>query len=173
MEATDVHGLVPSARLEHLRHDLAGIGLRDEHLEIRPAAPGRYLCHDEVLHTDAAAARRGALIGAVVGAVVGLVVVLVLPAVQGTGPTLGAVAAMAGFGALIGAMAGLQRVEREDNDPDEYCVVTLDEDVVLVSVHHEHWHNRAHHVLERHGAVFLQEPTPLSEPRPSGQPARR
>lgn len=174
MEATDVHGLVPSARVEHLRHDLAGQGLRDEHLEIRPAPPGRYLCHDEALHTDVTSTRWIAAIGTVVGAVVGLVVALVLPAVEGVGPSVGVVAAMAGFGALIGAMIGLQRVEQDDNDPDRYCVVEPGADLVLVSVRHEHWHNRAHHLLERHDAVFLQEPTPLAATAdPRRQPARR
>ena len=174
MEATDVHGLVPSALVEHLRHDLAGQGLRDEHLAIRPAPPGRYLRHDEALHTDVASTRRIAAIGTVVGVVVGLVVALVLPAVEGVGPSVGVVAAMAGFGALIGAMIGLQRVEQDDNDPDRYCVVEPGADLVLVSVHHEHWHNRAHHILERHDAVFLQEPTPLAAtPDPRRQPARR
>jgi hypothetical protein len=173
VEATDVHGLVPSPQLEHLRHDLAGQGLRAEHLQIRPAPPGRYLCHDEALHTDVVSARRVAAIGAVVGAVLGLVAALVLPVVDGAGPVVGVVAGMAGFGALIGAMVGLQRVERDDNDPDEFHVVEPGDDLVLVSVHHEHWHNRVHHILERHGAVFLQAPTPLSASRPPGQPARR
>lgn len=163
MEAADVHALVPTEQLERLQHALAGQGLRAEHLAIRPAPPGRYLAHDEVLHTDATSSGRGALVGAIVGAVIGLLAVLVLPLVEGTGPAVGTVAGAAGFGALIGAMVGLQRVERDDNDPEVHHVVDPGDDLVLVSVHHEHWHYRAHHILERHGARFLQEPTPLGQ----------
>lgn len=161
MEAADLYGLVSEDRLEHLQRMLAVQGLTDSAVEVRPAAPGRYQLHDETLHEDAASARTGALLGMLLGALVGWGVAVLVPQVDDLATTLGTVAALAGLAALVGAMVGLQRAERFDADPVAYREVTGDEGLVMVAVHDEHWHNRAHRILERHGAVFLQGPTPV------------
>ncbi len=155
MEAQDVYGLVDTDRVPHLQRTLAERGLRGTTVQVAPPAPGRYRLHDETLHLDASAARRGALLGGLVGAAIGLPVAgLVAMTLTGT------VLSGAGFGALIGAMVGLQRVESMDGDRVAYREVAQGEDVALVTVHHEHWHNRAHRILERHGAVFVEGPGP-------------
>ena len=155
MEARDVYGLVRTDRVPGLQRVLAERGLRGASVQVHPAPPGRYQLHDETLHVDAAAARRWALLGMLVGGVVGLVMagLTSLPAAATT-------ASFAGFGALVGAMVGLQWVEQMDGDPVSWRDVTADDDVVLVEVHHEHWRNRAHRILERHGAQFVEGPGP-------------
>lgn len=160
MEATDVYGLVRADRIDHLRHVLARQGVHDDAIRIHPVRPGRYQLHDEMLHTDAGSARRGLLAGLALGAAVGLLASLLLAGVDDGGRVVAITASAAGFGALVGAMWGLQRVEKSGADPVSYHDVGPDDGVVLVEVHHEHWHNRVHRILERHGAVFLQEPTP-------------
>lgn len=160
METSDLYGLVAEDRIDHLRFTLERRGLTPPRVDVHPASPGRYLLHDETLHHDAASARRGALLGMLAGAVVGLVLAAVLPSVTGTSATVGTTAAFGGFGALIGAMVGLQRVEVMDGDPVAYRDVGPGDRVAMVEVHDEHWHNRAHRILERHGAVFLQGPAP-------------
>lgn len=159
MEASDLYGLVPEDRLEHLRFTLARHGLDAPRVDAHPAPPGRYQLHDETLHTDAAAARRGAVVGLLVGGVLGWAVAMV--ALTATAAILAATAAAAGFGALVGAMGGLQMVEAHDDDPVTYREVDPGDHLALVEVHDEHLHNRAHRILERHGAVFLQGPTPV------------
>lgn len=160
MEATDVYGLVGDDRLDRLERALARRGLTPPRVEMRPAAPGRYRLHDETLHRDAASARRGAAAGAVCGAVLGLAAALALPQVTGLASTMGAVAALTGLGGLVGGVVGLQRADPIDGDPLAYRDVSGHEHVVVVAVHDEHWHNRAHRILERHGAVFLDDPDP-------------
>lgn len=173
MEATDLYALVPQDRLAHLREALATQGVYGAEVVVHPPDPGRYLLHDEVLHQDASASRRGLAAGAVIGALVGLVVGLLLPQIDGAGPVFAATVALAGFGGLIGAMTGLQRVEHMDNDPLAYREVVATDPMVMVEVHHEHWHNRAHRIMERHGAVFLHEPRPIgpSEGQSSSAPS--
>lgn len=161
MEATDLYGLVPEDRIEHLRFTLARHGLDEPHVEVHPAAPGRYQLHDETLHRDAAAARRGAVLGMLVGGLLGWAVAMAVPSLTATSAILAATAAAAGFGALVGAMSGLQVVEAYDDDPVAFRVVDGDDRLAMVEVHDEHLHNRAHRILERHGAVFLQGPTPV------------
>lgn len=159
MEATDVYGLLPEDRLERVQGRLARRGLGPPLVEARPAAPGRYQLHDEQLHHDAAAARRGAAAGLVIGALLGLAVALALPQIITTSTMVGVTAAFAGLGGLVGAMVGLQRVE-VDGDAVAYREVGGEDRLVLLQVHDEHWHNAAHRILERQGAEFLQEPTP-------------
>lgn len=161
MEATDVYGLLPEDRLGRVQETLARRGLGPPAVEVRPAAPGRYQLHDEMLHEDAAMARRGAAAGLVVGALLGLAVALALPQLTATSTMVGAVAAFAGLGGLVGGVVGLQRAERGGGDPVAYREVDGDDHLMLVQVHDEHWHNTVHRILERHGAVFLQAPTPV------------
>ena len=162
METADVHGLVPQDRSDHLRHALVLAGIDDAGIETRPASPGSYQLHDETLHRDAAGARRGLVVGAVVGALVGLALGLLLPAIEGAGAVAVTIATVAGFGGLVGAMAGLQGADSLDADPVTYCAVTDDDAYELVRVHHEHWHHRAHRIMEQHDAVFLQCPVPVA-----------
>lgn len=161
MEATDVYGLVRDDRLARVQRALARRGLNPPRVEVHPAPPGRYRLHDETLHRDAASARRGAATGAVVGAILGLIVALALPQVSDSAVTLWATPAIAGLGSLVGGMVGLLRADPMDGDPEAYREIGGDEEVVLVAVHDEHLHNRAHRILERHGAVFLDEPEPV------------
>lgn len=161
MEATDVYGLVGQDRLDRVERALARRGLTSPRVETHHAAPGRYRLHDETLHRDAASARRGAGLGAACGAVLGLAVALAMPQVTDMASTLGAVAALTGLGALVGGMVGLQRADPIVGDPLTYRDVGGTDHVVVVEVHDEHWHNRAHRILERHGAVFLDGPDPV------------
>ncbi len=161
MEATDVYGLVGGDRVDRVQRALARRGLTPPKVEVHPATPGQYQLHDETLHHDAASARRGAALGLLLGALLGVATALALPQVTEAGPIVGLVAALAGLGGLVGGMVGLQRADPERGDPVEFREVGDDEHVVVVEVHDEHLHNRAHRILERHGAVFLQEPTPV------------
>lgn len=161
METVDVYGLVPEDRADHLQQALTLAGIDDGEVEARPAPPGWYQLHDETLHQDAVGARRGLVVGAVVGAIVGLALALVLPAIAGAGATATTIAAVAGFGGLVGAMAGLLRADSLDSDPVAYCEVGSEDPVTLVGVHDEHWRHRAHRLMEHHDAVFLQEPDPV------------
>ena len=160
MDVTVVHGLVPQDQLAHLRRALAIAGVGDDHLEVRPAPPGRYELHDETLHQDAAGARHGLVAGAVVGALLGLAVGLLTPQVTGALAIATTSSAVAGFGALVGAMAGLQRADANDGDPVSYREVTAEPPFTLVAVHDEHWHYRVHRIMEQHGAVFVEEARP-------------
>lgn len=161
MEAADVYGLVGADRIDRVQRALSRHGLAPPRVQVRSATPGRYRLHDETLHHDAAVARRGAALGLVLGGVLGVLVALVLPQATEAGPIMGVAAALAGLGGLVGGMVGLQRADPLEGDPVEYREVEGDEHVVVVEVHDEHWHNRTHRILERHGAVFLQEPTPV------------
>lgn len=161
MEATDVYGLLPEDRLGRVQDRLARRGLGPPLVEAQPAPPGRYQLHDEMLHEDATAARHGAVAGLVIGALLGLAVAFALPQLTATSTIIGTVAAFAGLGGLVGGVVGLQRAEPGGSDPVAYRDVAGDDHLVLVQVHDEHWHNTAHRILERQGAVFVQEPTPV------------
>lgn len=162
MEALDVYGLVDEGVVEHLRQSLAIHNIHDEHVEVSSPEPGRYRLHDEVLHRDSASARRGLVVGGLVGIPVGLVVAVIVPQVSGALEVLATTMGFVGFGGLVGGMAGLQRAETNDDDPVRHVEVTPGDGRMLVQVHHEHWHNRAHQTMERHGVVFLDDPAPVS-----------
>lgn len=161
MDVTVVYGLVPQDQVEHLRRALAVAGVSDDDLEVRPAAPGRYELHDESLHQDAAGARHGLLAGTLIGALLGLAIGLLVPQITGMLAIVTTASAMAGFGAIVGAMTGLQRADSNDADPVSYREVTADAPFALVAVHDEHWHYRAHRIMEQHGAVFVEEARPV------------
>lgn len=160
MEVTEVDALVPRDQVEHLREALLVAGVDEANMEVRPAAPGRYELHDETLHDDATGARHGLLVGAGVGAVLGLVVALLVPAISGALAITVTTVTVSGFGGLVGAMTGLQRADTNDADPITYHEVTDADAFSLVLVHDEHWHYRAHRVLEQHGAIFVESPHP-------------
>lgn len=162
MDVTEVYGLVPEEQSEHLQQALAIQGVDPEDIEVRSAPPGRYELHDETLHQDAVGARAGAGVGSGVGALLGLVVGLLVPAITGTLAVATTIFAVAGFGALVGGMTGLQRADSNDGDPVSYREVTEEDPFVLVAVHDEHWHYRAHKLMEHHGAVFVEEPHPVT-----------
>lgn len=164
MDVTNVHGLVAEDRADHLRQALELGGVDDADIEIRPAPPGRYELLDETLHQDAAGARHGLVAGAVVGALLGLVIGLLLDQVEGAGEIAVTVSAVAGFGALVGAMTGLQRADSLDADPVRHREVTTDDAMVLVAVLDEHWTYRAHRIMEQHGAVIVRESHPAEAP---------
>lgn len=162
MDVTEVYGLVPEEQSEHLQQALAIQGVDPEDIEVRSAPPGRYELHDESLHQDAAGARSGAVVGGVAGALLGLVVGLLVPAITGTLAVVITIVTLAGFGALVGGMTGLQRADSNDADPITYREVTDEDPFVLVAVHDEHWHYRAHKIMEQHGAVFVEQPHPVT-----------
>lgn len=164
MDVTNVHGLVAEDQAEHLRQALELAGVDDADIEIRPAPAGRYELLDETLHQDAAGARHGLVVGAVVGALIGLVVGLLLPQIEGVGQVAVTASAVAGFGALVGAMTGLQRADSLDADPVRHREVTEDDPMVLVAVLDEHWTYRAHRIMEQHDAVIVRESDPAEAP---------
>lgn len=139
-------------------------GIHRSEIVVREPAPGRYALHDERLHEESGGARRGAEMGAIIGAVVGLLAALAVPVLRDAGLLGWVVTAFggAGFGALIGAMTGLQMHEHADDDPLAFTEVPAGTDLQLVEVHCLHWRNRAHRILEQHDEVaFLEQPQPV------------
>ncbi len=142
--------------------DLTEHGIVASAVHLSHPAPGRYPVAEEGLHGEAHAAARGALIGALVGAVAGLLMTWSLSDLVALGVTGFAVGAFAwaGFGALAGGMWGMQQ-HAEDGDADQrWLELSSDAPMPLVEVHDEHVTYRAHRILERHGAVFLDTPEP-------------
>lgn len=160
MESTDVYGLLSEDAVDELHRALLVGDIPEEHIVVHPAAPGRYQLHDERLRKDVSGAARGMLAGGVIGFAVGVIVALLVPAVDTAGEILVTAAAFAGLAGLVGAMAGLQRAEPEDDDPIRFREVRSDEKVAVVEVHDEHWALRAHRIMHRYGVDFLQEPHP-------------
>ncbi len=161
MESTDLYALVEDDRTAHLLELLEMKGLHDDEISVRPAQPGRYQLHDERLYEEGVSARAGLLTGIAVGAVIGLAVAALVGAVDTAGEVLATMVAFAGLSGLVGGMAGLQRAERNDDDPVTFREVGPDDHVSLVEVHNEHWNRRAHRVLQRYGAEIVQEPQPV------------
>ncbi|TVR29322.1 MAG: hypothetical protein EA388_15665 [Nitriliruptor sp.] len=143
---------------ESTRADLAFRSIRAEVLH---AGAGSYVLEDETLREDVDATQRGILLGLLAGALVGLAVVLLVPAVRGWDPVfqLLLVAGFALQGTMPAIMWRLGRGDRYDDDP--VTVRDLDPDDWLVVVHDPHDAVRAHHVVERHSLVFLEDEEPL------------
>lgn len=161
MESTDLYALVEDERVPHLVELLEVRGLQDEDIHVRPAPPGRYELHDEVLYEEGISARAGLLAGAGVGVVIGLLMSLVVGWIDTAGEVVSTVMIFAGFAGLVGGMAGLQRAETLDSDPVTYREVGADDHVSLVEVHNEHWNRRVHRILEHEDVVFVQRPSPV------------
>lgn len=161
MHADDVFGVVPESTVDLLVRDLEQHGVFPSEIEVRPVTPGRYRLHDEMLHQEARAARRGLLLGGLFGAVAGALVLLSLGGFADPAPAAATLFATAGFGGLVGGVSGLARNDPGDDDPDLYRDLEDDDALQMVAVHCLHWRNRAHRILERHGAVFLDRPDPV------------
>lgn len=157
-----VYGLLPDAEAAATVSDLEEHGIYESEIEVLVPQPGRYRLADEMLHEDASGARVGGLVGGLIGFAIGIALGL-LPAIADNGAMVTVFTAMAagGFGILIGAMIGLQRHEGFDDDPVRWRQIDDGEPVRLLAVHCLHWRNRAHHILERHGAVFLDSAGPV------------
>lgn len=158
-----VHGLLPEGdELDATVADLEGHGIYPSEIEVVEPEPGRYELADETLHRDVLGTRRGAAIGAVLGLVVGLAIGFAVPGIADGGAEvlLTAAVAVAGFGALIGAMVGLQRRERNDDDPVRWRQVADDDPLCCLTVRCVHRTTIAHRVMERHGAEFLESDQP-------------
>jgi hypothetical protein len=154
-----VVALAPNAtEAESTRADLAFRGIRAEVLH---AGAGSYALEDETLREHVDATQRGILLGLLAGALVGLAVVLTVPAVRAWDPVLQflLIAGLALQGTMPAIMWRLGRSDRYDDDPA--TVRDLDPDDWLVVVHDPHDAVRAHHVLERHPLVFLDDEEPL------------
>jgi hypothetical protein len=151
----ELYALLPRAEADDVVAELRHSGIHASEIVVRHALPGRYELDDERLHEEVAGTRHGAELGAVIGAVVGLVAAAFVPVLRDAGLLGWVVAAFggAGFGALMGAMTGLQRHEHADDDPAASIDVTPDSDLQLLEVRCLHLRNRAHHVVERHGGV--------------------
>lgn len=151
----ELYALLPRDETEAVVAELRRSGIHASEIVVHRALPGRYELDDERLHEEVTGARHGAELGAVVGAVLGLAAAAFVPALRDAGVLGWVVAAFggAGFGALMGAMAGLQRHEHADDDPAASIDVTSDSGLQLLEVRCLHLRNRAHHVVERHGGV--------------------
>lgn len=161
-----VHGLLPEGdELETTVADLEDHGIHPSEIEVTEPEPGRYELADESMHRKVLGTRSGAAIGAIVGLVVGLAVGFAVPGIADSGldVLLTAAAAVAGFGALIGAMVGLQRRERNDDDPVRWHEVSEDDPLCCVTVRCVHRTTVAHRVMERHGAEFLESDQPAGQ----------
>lgn len=160
----ELYVLLPRDEAAEVIAELERHGIHRSEIVVREPAPGRYALHDERLHEEASGARHGAEVGAMIGAVVGIVVALLVPVLRDAGLLGWIVTAFggAGFGALIGAMTGLQLHEHEDDDPQTFTDVDGTGDLQLLEVHCLHFRNRAHKVLEKQGATtFLNAPQPV------------
>lgn len=157
-----IHALLPADEERPAIEDLESHGIYASEIEVLRLSPGRYELADETLHRDVVGTRRGALLGMSLGFVLGIVVGLVAPGIAGEGieRLLMAGVALAGFGALVGAMVGLQSRESEDDDPVRWRELDADDPVRCVTVRCEPGHNRAHRILEQHGAEFLETARP-------------
>jgi hypothetical protein len=154
-----VVALAPNgSEAEATRADLAFRGIRAEVLH---AGAGSYALEDETLRERVYATQRGILVGLLGGAMVGLAVILLVPAVRAWDPVfqLLLVAGLALQGTMPAIMWRLGRSDRYDDDPA--TVRELDPDDWLVVVHDPHDAVRAHHVLEQHPLVFLDDEDPL------------
>lgn len=155
-----VHGLLHDGpEIEATVADLRRRGLYPDEVEVLHPRPGTYRLADESLHDDAVGARSGALWGAAAGLILGVAVTAAVAAVSDAGAVAGAfsTAAFAGFGALVGGLVGLVRWDTGDDDPER--VVELGNGDAVVAVHCRHWRNRAHRILERHGARIIDDPS--------------
>lgn len=143
---------------ESARADLAFRGIRAELLH---AGAGSYALEDETLREHVDATQRGILVGLLAGALVGLVAVLLVPAVRAWDPVfqLLLVAGIALQGTMPAIMWRLGCSDRYDDDP--VTVRDLVPDDWLVVVRDPHDALRAHHVLDRHPLVFLDDEEPL------------
>lgn len=157
-----VYGLVPRDETEDTILDLEAHGVYRNEIEVSDPKPGRYLMADEYLHDDARSALRGAALGALAGGVVGLIAATAATAVTAFGLIGWIVMGFggAGFGALIGAMSGLQSNDHPDDDPLRWHEVDDPMGWSLVVVNCKHWRNRAHDILQRHGATILEDAVP-------------
>ncbi len=155
-----VYGLVTDDEAEAAVEDLTSHGIHAEEIEVQPAAPGRYLMQDEYLHEDAAGARRGAYWGFALGAIVGLIAALMTATIRdaGIGMWLITAAGFGGLAALIGGMTGLQVHDHPDDDPLRWFEAGQGQR--MVAVHCNHYGYRAHRILERHQAVFVETAHP-------------
>lgn len=150
---------------ESTREDLAFRGIRSQ---LHHAKSGSYPVEDETLRDDISATRRGMLVGLLVGALVGLAVVLLVPAVRDWDPVFQVlvVAGIALQGTMPAIMWRLGRSDRYDDDPA--AVRALSPDDWLVVVRDPHEAVRAHHVIERHTLVFLDDEEPVLPAPPRG-----
>jgi hypothetical protein len=167
-EVDELYALVPADEVDTVVEDLERHGIFASEIEVRDAPAGRYPLRDERLHEETAGARHGAELGAAIGAVIGIALGLVVPFLRDTGVSglLVATFGGGGFGALIGAMWGLQLHEMSDDDPARTVEVTAAEDVALLEVRCLHFHGRAHHVLEAYPGVTFLDTTAMASAGP-------
>jgi hypothetical protein len=155
-----LYALVPRGEVDDIVAELR-MHVPDDEIEVRDVERGRYPLFDERLHEEAGGLRRGAAAGAAVGALVGLLVTAMLSAPAAATWILFAFGGAA-FGALAGGMAGLQRVEPDDDDPARLAVVEDPSRFALLVVSTLHWRFWAHHRMERHpGVRFLDRAAPV------------
>lgn len=166
-EVDELYALVPAAEVDVVVEDLERHGIFSTEIEVRDAPAGRYPLRDERLHEETAGARHGAELGAAIGAVIGIALGLVVPFLRdaGVGGLLVATFGGGGFGALIGAMWGLQLHEESDDDPARTVEVAAD-DLALLEVRCLHFHGRAHHVLEAYPGVTFLDTTAMASGGP-------
>jgi hypothetical protein len=146
---------------ELTRADLAVRGIE---AEVLVADAGTYVLEDETLREHVDATRRGIMIGLLTGALVGLAVVLLVPAVRAWDAVfqLLLVAGIALQGTMPVIMWRLGRSDRYDDDPA--ATLDLNPNDWVVVVRNPHDAALAHHVIERHRLVVLDDEAPL---RPS------
>ncbi|HEX9888900.1 MAG TPA: hypothetical protein VGA69_05450 [Nitriliruptorales bacterium] len=163
-DVESVHALLPEDGVEEVVAELRRHGIHADEIHAEPAPTGRWMLRDEELHEDAAGARHGAELGFLVGLVVGLAAALVVTVIRDAGAAAWAVSALGGggFGAIIGAMTGLQRRDPQDDDPVRFHDVTEDSGLWVLSVDSPRWSFRAHRLLEGHGVEFIEYETPAA-----------
>ncbi len=159
----EVFGLLEDAQeTDSTVRDLREHGVPAEQIEVMVPAAGQYPLADEHLHEDLVGARHGALNGLLLGLVAGLLVALAAPAIE-TMSTQALLVAIAfgGFGATIGAVAGMMLHELADDDQMQTRSVIAPTAARLIAVRSDDRVGRAHRILERHGALFLDDTSPL------------
>lgn len=140
--------------------DLKEHGIADEEIQVITPAAGRYWLADERLHEEVVGLEHGAIKGAMAGAVAGLIAAFATMDGFGIPAMLMVILFFAGMGALVGGMAGMQAREHHDDDIQATRDVLAPAAARVVAVRSDHRSQRAHRILERHGALFLEEPHP-------------
>ena len=162
-DVESVHALLDEDLVDEVVADLRRHGIDEDEIRAQPAPAGRWMLRDEVLHDEAVGARHGGEIGMLIGSVIGLAAALLVATIRDAGTAAWAVTAvgLGGFGAIIGAMTGLQRREPGDDDPVRYHDLDDDSGLWTLSVDSPRWSFRAHKILERHGVEFVEYETPV------------
>ncbi len=161
----EVFGLLEDERdAQETVRDLTEHGVPPDKIEVIVPEAGAYVLADEHLHEDIVGAEHGALLGGMVGLLAGFLAALVMPGFDGVGtPALLLALGFGGFGATIGAVSGMMLRDAGDDDEVRTRSVLAPSAARVVAVRSDVRVGRAHKILEKHGALFLDDVAPTRQ----------